>query len=77
MTQKTSKERHMMEEKIDAMGRISDLPEMIMHHTLSFLPRKDAAKTSVLSKKWNSVWCSFPILDFDQTCYLDFDRFLF
>ena len=77
MTGKTSIERHMMDEKIDAVDQISDLPEMIMHHTLSFLPRKDVAKTSLLSKKWNCVWCSFPILGFDQTCYLDFDRFLF
>ena len=59
-----------MDEKIDALDRISDLPEFIMHHILSFLPRKEAGKTSLLSKKWNCVWSSFPILDFDQCHYV-------
>ena len=59
-----------MDEKIDALNRISDLPEFIMHHILSFLPRKEAVKTSLLSTKWNCVWSSFPILDFDQCCYV-------
>ncbi|XP_075665122.1 F-box/LRR-repeat protein At5g02910-like [Castanea sativa] len=59
-------ERHMMDEKIDVVDRTSDLPEFILHHILSFLPRKEATKICLLSKKWNCVWSSFPILDFDQ-----------
>ena len=59
-------ERHMMGEKIDVVDRTSDLPEFILHHILSFLPRKEATKICLLSKKWNCVWSSFPILDFDQ-----------
>ncbi|XP_023903788.2 F-box protein At5g03100 [Quercus suber] len=55
-----------MDEKIDMMDRISNLPEFILHHILSFLPRKEASKTCLLSKEWNCVWSSFPILDFDQ-----------
>ena len=56
----------MMGEKIDVVDRTSDLPEFILHHILSFLPRKEATKICLLSKKWNCVWSSFPILDFDQ-----------
>ena len=56
----------MMDEKIDMMDRISNLPEFNLHHILSFLPRKEASKTCLLSKEWNCVWSSFPILDFDQ-----------
>ncbi|XP_030969760.1 putative F-box/FBD/LRR-repeat protein At3g59240 [Quercus lobata] len=55
-----------MDEKIDMMDRISDLPELILHHILSFLPRKEVSKTCLLSKEWNCVWASFPILDFDR-----------
>lgn len=66
-----------MNEKIDDVDRISILPAFIMHHILSFLPRKDAAKTSLLSKKWNCVWSSFPILDFNQIYYLDCNGFRF
>ncbi|XP_075665136.1 F-box/LRR-repeat protein At5g02910-like [Castanea sativa] len=60
-----------MDEKIYAVDRISDLPDFILHHILSLLSRKEAAKTGLLSKKWNCVWSSFPILDFNQTHYLN------
>ncbi|KAL2240926.1 UNVERIFIED_CONTAM: putative F-box protein, partial [Sesamum indicum] len=47
--------------------KISSLPEPILHDILSYLPTKDAAKTSALSNKtWNATWKSFPILDFNQ-----------
>ena len=68
-----SVERHVMDEKIYAVDRISDLPEFILHHVLSLLSRKEAAKTVLLSKKWNCVWSSFPILDFDQMHYFNLD----
>lgn len=53
------------------IDRISDLPEFILHEILSNLPRKDGARTSVVSKRWNRVWLSFSILDFDQNTYLN------
>lgn len=34
---------------------------------LSFLPEKDAARTSVLSKAWADTWYTFPILSFCDT----------
>ncbi|MED6141392.1 hypothetical protein PIB30_102953, partial [Stylosanthes scabra] len=48
-----------MDEKID---RISALPETILNSILSRLPKKDAIKTSVLSKTWREILSTFPIL---------------
>ncbi|PON84268.1 F-box domain containing protein [Trema orientale] len=56
-----------MDDKIEAVDRISSLPEFVLNHILSFLHIKDAARTCVLSKRWNCIWCSFPRLEFDQT----------
>ncbi|XP_039683699.1 F-box/FBD/LRR-repeat protein At5g53840 isoform X2 [Medicago truncatula] len=42
--------------------RLSILPKIILHHILSRLPEKDAARTSVLSKAWADTWFTFPIL---------------
>jgi len=36
--------------------RISDLPDEIIHHILSFLPFSQIAPTSLLSKRWNPLW---------------------
>ncbi|XP_037496519.1 putative F-box/LRR-repeat protein At3g28410 [Jatropha curcas] len=43
---------------------IDDLPEPILVHILSFLPAKDAVKTSILSKKWEYLWRSVTNLRF-------------
>ncbi|CAL5443732.1 unnamed protein product [Camellia sinensis] len=51
---------------IGAMDRISELPDSIIHHMMSFLNRSDVARTSVLSKRWHNLWASFPILNFDE-----------
>ncbi|GAY59900.1 hypothetical protein CUMW_198030 [Citrus unshiu] len=59
----SSKELKMMDETMD---RISDLPTFIIHHIMSFLPAKEAARASILSKRWEKFHSSFPILDFDQ-----------
>nr|XP_043634334.1 uncharacterized protein LOC122605449 [Erigeron canadensis] len=47
--------------------RISDLPDFIAHHILSFLvdSPKELIRTSVLSKKWLALTASFPILHFN------------
>lgn len=44
--------------------RISELPDAVLHHILFLLPIKTVAQTSVLSKRWRSLWSSFPDLDF-------------
>ncbi|CAN0914706.1 Putative F-box/FBD/LRR-repeat protein At4g03220 [Linum grandiflorum] len=46
------------------IDRITDLPDAILHHILSYLPIKSIAQTSTLSKRWRIIWYSFPDLDF-------------
>jgi hypothetical protein len=63
--------------------RLEMLPEHLLQLILSFLPTKDAVRTSVLSKRWEYLWTSIPNLDFagepaDRSFLMDFvDRALF
>lgn len=58
--------QEMMEEgKFDvSMDRISQFPEPILQHILSFLEVKDAVRTSVLSKTWNNAFSTLQFLNF-------------
>ncbi|RZC87513.1 hypothetical protein C5167_036053 [Papaver somniferum] len=47
-----------------AEDRISELPDSLLHHILSFLDIKVVARTSVLSKRWSHIWTSIPTLIF-------------
>ncbi|XP_006354007.1 F-box/LRR-repeat protein At3g26922-like [Solanum tuberosum] len=47
--------------------RISQLPDHILVHILSFLTIKEATYISLLSKRWLPVWKYIPRLDFDAT----------
>ncbi|KAK2376314.1 FBD-associated F-box protein [Trifolium repens] len=40
---------------VTALERINDFPDEILTHILSFLPSKDAFRTTVLSKRWLSL----------------------
>ncbi|GAU44462.1 hypothetical protein TSUD_286540 [Trifolium subterraneum] len=43
----------------------------LISHILSFLPTRDAVRTSVLSKKWLDNWTFITKLDFDDGLYRD------
>lgn len=53
----------------DMQDRLSNFPDAILTHILSFLKTKDAVRTSILSTRWKSVWASVPTLKLSK---LDF-----
>lgn len=55
-----------MDNSHGGIDRISELPNAILHHILSFRTTKDAGRTSVLSKRWRYLWVSMPTLYFNQ-----------
>jgi hypothetical protein len=57
-----------MEHKID---RISELPDPILEHIVSFIPTKQLLQLSVLSKRWENVWTLFPIPEFVQHLFIN------
>ncbi|XXG69540.1 hypothetical protein AAC387_Pa06g2382 [Persea americana] len=56
--------------------RISYLPDDILLHIFSFIPIRCAARTSVLSTRWKSLWTCNPTLDFSGCKPTDIDRCL-
>ncbi|KAJ0008404.1 hypothetical protein Pint_29747 [Pistacia integerrima] len=56
------------------VDRISGLPPFIIHQIMSYLSTKGVAQISILSKRWNQLWVSFSIFDFDQTYFLTQDE---
>ncbi|KAL8468826.1 hypothetical protein ACS0TY_031868 [Phlomoides rotata] len=56
----------------DDKDLISDLPDAILVHILSFLPIKDAINT-ILLRRFGNLWRSIQVLDFDSCLYHDCD----
>ncbi|CAI0413411.1 unnamed protein product [Linum tenue] len=47
----------------------SELPEHILRRVLSFVDSKTAVQTSLLSRRWRSVWKVVPALNFDSKSF--------
>ncbi|KAJ7951616.1 F-box family protein [Quillaja saponaria] len=59
--------------------RLSDLPECLIHHILSFMDTRPAVRTCVLSKRWRYFWISVPDLNFCSKSFrrlISFKRFV-
>lgn len=48
------------------VDRISELPDAVLCHILSFLPTIYAVWTTILSRRWNNLWTSLPKLSFNN-----------
>jgi hypothetical protein len=65
---KNHQKKQKLNEEQDTDGNnkcLSNLPEAVLLDILSLLPTKDAARTSLLSKRWKYLWASIPNLVFD------------
>nr|DAD23321.1 TPA_asm: hypothetical protein HUJ06_024784 [Nelumbo nucifera] len=60
----------------ESCDRISELPDSVIQHILSFLPVKDVIRTSFLSKRWKYLWTSVPNLDFDGLVFSPKTKFM-
>ncbi|KAL4626304.1 hypothetical protein ACB092_05G086600 [Castanea dentata] len=54
-------------EKYTEVDRISNLPDPLICHILSFLPTKQSVATSTLLTRWKPLWTMVPALDFEDT----------
>ncbi|XP_074284610.1 putative F-box/LRR-repeat protein At4g15060 [Silene latifolia] len=50
--------------QLNPLDRLSDLPDSILHHIISFLGTAEACRTSILAKTWAHIWSTGLILDF-------------
>ncbi|XP_071708767.1 F-box/FBD/LRR-repeat protein At1g13570-like [Rutidosis leptorrhynchoides] len=55
-----------MEVECSSLDRISNLPQNIIPHILTFLPIRDALRTSIFSRHWRYKWTNIPKLFIDQ-----------
>jgi hypothetical protein len=58
---KRSKQKYTDDGKQD---RLSDLPDSVVLHILSFINTKEAVQTCILSKRWKNLWKFLTTLTF-------------
>ncbi|CAI9771266.1 unnamed protein product [Fraxinus pennsylvanica] len=56
---------------INNVDRISQLPDSLCHHVLSFLSAADAGMTVFLSRRWRFLWYSSPVYNFDEKYFVN------
>ncbi|TVU43231.1 hypothetical protein EJB05_09678 [Eragrostis curvula] len=64
-----------------AADRLSDLPDELLHHVMSFIKAWEVVRTCVLSRRWRYLWASAPCIDvrFRRFCepVEDFAKFVY
>ncbi|KAM7466564.1 hypothetical protein LguiB_014126 [Lonicera macranthoides] len=58
----SNQEEKMKRQNFNTDDRLSELPDAILAHILSFLDTKYAVQTSSLSKRWINLWISVTTL---------------
>ncbi|KAL5718454.1 hypothetical protein ACHQM5_011355 [Ranunculus cassubicifolius] len=48
----------------DGPDRISTLPDTILHQILSFIDTKQVVRSSIISRRWKTLWKAVPTLNF-------------
>ncbi|GAU39368.1 hypothetical protein TSUD_370260 [Trifolium subterraneum] len=62
-------------EENDGIDRISNLPDSLRSHILSFLHTKTSVRMSLVSRKWRNFWKNLQVFDFsDKSSYILFDH---
>ncbi|XWS11194.1 hypothetical protein CRYUN_Cryun38cG0063100 [Craigia yunnanensis] len=70
----TSKECVSMKLKVTMANNkdlFMELPQCLLHIIISFLPFKEAARTSILSKLWLNLWCSTRNIEFEESFFVN------
>lgn len=57
----------MKKTRIEKVDKTSQLPEIVLHYILSFLPYKQVVQMSVLSKTWEEAWRTYPVFEIDRS----------
>ncbi|CAN0841154.1 Putative FBD-associated F-box protein At5g22720 [Linum grandiflorum] len=61
--------------RVGRADRLSNLPDSVLYHILSFLETKEAVQTVVLSRRWISAWKNVPALDLSSESFRNYDNF--
>lgn len=56
----------------DAVDRLKNLPSNFIDRILVYLPIRDLARTSILSKTWRDIWRMHPLLVFNDDFFAQF-----
>ncbi|KAJ1424744.1 Leucine-rich repeat domain superfamily [Sesbania bispinosa] len=67
--------RHSESENKDDKDRLSDLPDCVILHILSFLKAKYAVRTCILSTRWKDLWKHLPTILLHSSDFSSFKSF--